>query len=373
MNQIRKNLSNILGWKTNRKIVVIESDDWGSIRTRSKHDYDVMLKAGLNVDANQFTRYDSLESNEDLDNLFDLLSSFKDSTSRSPVFTPICIVANPDFKKIKENSFQQYYFQSLDKTILDYPKHDKLIQLWRKGIESRLFVPALHAREHLNVKRFIKGLNDNNNNGLKIAFEHQSFGVTKYQEKEIIEHLGAFHPDDEKDIEDFESVINDAVELFEQTCGCKPLHFIPPNKESARQVDKYLADQGVKYITMSKLRKYPLGNERYKYQLNWWGKMNENKQTFLLRNAFFEPASNEHSDWVNQCLSEIELAFKWNKPALISTHRANYVGFIEEKNRSHGLSELKRLLEGMLNKWPDIEFMTSTELGDEINRDNKNC
>lgn len=363
---IRKNLSNFLGWRTKRRIVVFESDDWGSIRTRSKEDYDAMLKAGLDVNANQFTRFDALESNEDLDKLFDLLSNFKDSTSRNPVFTPMCIVANPDFKKIKENGSKQYFHEPLSKTILEYPKHDKLIEFWRKGTESRLFVPALHAREHLNAKRYIKGLNDTNNEGLKIAFEHQSFGATKYHDKEIVEHLGAFHPDDEKDIKDFELVINDAVQLFQETCGFKPLHFIPPNKESARQVDKYLANQGIKYITMSKLRKYPLGNEKYRYQLNWWGKKNENNQTFLLRNAFFEPASNEHSDWVNQCLSEIELAFKWNKPALISTHRANYIGYIDEKNRTHGLNELKRLLEGLLKKWPDIEFMTSTELGQLI-------
>lgn len=30
--QIRKNWANLPGWHTRRKIVVIESDDWGSIR-----------------------------------------------------------------------------------------------------------------------------------------------------------------------------------------------------------------------------------------------------------------------------------------------------------------------------------------------------
>ena len=52
---IRKNISNIFGWSTKRKLIVIESDDWGSIRTRSKRDYDKMLRLGLNVDASIFT------------------------------------------------------------------------------------------------------------------------------------------------------------------------------------------------------------------------------------------------------------------------------------------------------------------------------
>jgi hypothetical protein len=29
---LSRNITNARGWKTNRKIVVIESDDWGSIR-----------------------------------------------------------------------------------------------------------------------------------------------------------------------------------------------------------------------------------------------------------------------------------------------------------------------------------------------------
>ena len=43
LSKIRKNLSNIIGWSTTRKLVILESDDWGSIRTRSKVDYDALL------------------------------------------------------------------------------------------------------------------------------------------------------------------------------------------------------------------------------------------------------------------------------------------------------------------------------------------
>ena len=98
MNNLRKNLSNIFGWRTSRKIVVIESDDWGSIRTRSKKDYNVMLSKSMEIDHSNFTTYDCLESNEDLENLFELLHKHKDSTGRSAVFTPMCIMANPHFR-----------------------------------------------------------------------------------------------------------------------------------------------------------------------------------------------------------------------------------------------------------------------------------
>ena len=66
-------------------------------------------------------------------------------------------------------------------------------------------------------------------------------------------------------------------------------------------------------------------------------------------------------------MKEIEIAFRWKKPAVISTHRVNYIGNLVENNRIKGLQSLKELLTKMLAKWPDIEFMTSVELGKEIN------
>jgi len=73
------------------------------------------------------------------------------------------------------------------------------------------------------------------------------------------------------------------------------------------------------------------------------------------------------SDLVQSCLSEIEIAFRWQKPAIISSHRVNYIGSINPDNAKHGLKELNRLLLSITKKWPDIEFMTPTELGRLIN------
>ena len=47
----RKNISNIPGWRTNRKILVIESDDWGSVRIKDKTAYEALKKKGLKVDS----------------------------------------------------------------------------------------------------------------------------------------------------------------------------------------------------------------------------------------------------------------------------------------------------------------------------------
>ena len=89
--------SNIPGWCTNRKIVVIESDDWGSIRMSSLEAFKKLLKAGMREDRNHYNLYDSLESNRDLECLFETLSNFKDKNGKAPVMTGVNVVANPVF------------------------------------------------------------------------------------------------------------------------------------------------------------------------------------------------------------------------------------------------------------------------------------
>jgi len=369
MISIRKHLSNAIGWRTKRRIVVIESDDWGSIRTRSKKDYDAMLSKGLGVDRSNFTKYDGLESNTDLENLFELLNKHKDSTGRSAVFTPMCIMANPDFEKIKESEFRNYHYENFVETCKRYPNHDNVHDLWLEGIRERLFVPALHGREHLSVSRWMNLLKSGNE-GMLTAFEHQSFGGASFKGAEIPEYLGAFHPDFGSDIPHLQKIIEEAIVIFESICGYKPTHFIAPNREGPRELDATLAESEVKYLTMSKLRRYPMGEEKYGSEFHWVGKLNNLGQIMITRNCGFEPSDPLHTDWVSSCLSEIDNAIKWRKPAVISSHRVNFIGYIDEANASHGLKELDRLLRSIVKKWPDVEFMTSTELG-KIIRESK--
>lgn len=45
--QIFRNYINMFGLKTKQKIVVIESDDWGSIRMPNKKTYDKLQQRGI--------------------------------------------------------------------------------------------------------------------------------------------------------------------------------------------------------------------------------------------------------------------------------------------------------------------------------------
>lgn len=371
LNNIRKAISNIPGWSTKRHIVVFESDDWGSIRTRSKKDYDAMLAAGLNVDGSIFPKYDCLESNTDLERLYGVLSKHKDSTGRHPVFTPMCIMANPDFEKIQQNGFTKYVYEPMPETHKRYNNHDKVISLWYEGMEKRLFVPALHGREHLNCSLWLDLTRTNE--GMKIAFEHQSIGIWKYKDVPVEapyeDYCGAFQMSRTTSLPELQQIVLDAGRLFEKLCDYKPTHFIAPDAEPAYGLDPSFAHIGVKYYTNAKLRHPDLGNGRVRNEFVWLGKYYKDLDMInITRNGAFEQVDPGH-DWVNECMGDIDSAFRFHKPCIISSHRVNYIGSIDERNADDGLRKLDELLKAIIKKWPDVEFMTSTELGEIIRKE----
>ncbi|HKK87815.1 MAG TPA: hypothetical protein VJ917_03130, partial [Saprospiraceae bacterium] len=63
--------SNWKGWRTKRKIVVLESDDWGSVRMPSKEIENKVIEAGFPIVNRPHERFDALESAQDFEALFE--------------------------------------------------------------------------------------------------------------------------------------------------------------------------------------------------------------------------------------------------------------------------------------------------------------
>ena len=367
---LRVNVSNIPGWRTKRHIVVIESDDWGSIRMSSKEAFDRMLKAGMPVDRSHYNLYDSLECNDDLEQMYETLSKFKDSTGRHPVITGVNVVANPDFEKIKTNNFSEYIYEPYTETCKRYSNHDRVYDLWKEGIEKRLMVPIFHGREHLNAQFWMRALRDENKSTL-VGFENEVTGMPGIKGEKLPDFQAAFQIDTINDLVYQKEVLKTGLDLFEELYGYRSRYFVPTNGPFNNTLEKDLNEHGVKYINTGKKQKEPLGNGQYKINTRFIGDKNQYGQIYITRNCFFEPSSSgfekpANTDWINNCLKEIEIAFRWRKPAVISTHRVNYIGYLHPENRERSLKQLSELLGKMLKRWPDIEFMTSPELGDLI-------
>jgi hypothetical protein len=365
LGKLRKIVSNTFGWRTNRKIVVIESDDWGSIRTRDLEALNFLRKKGFEVDNSNFVKYDSFETEEDLSLLFEVLQSVKDQNGRSAVFTPMTIVCNPDFERIEENGFREYVYEPFTLTVKKHKESADLLSFYKEGIQNRLFLPEYHGREHLNYLRWMRGLQANEK-GLVEPFKVGTFGLSRVDGATIRDHLAAYDPELKEDIPLLMNSLSEGLDLFEDIFGYKAKYFVASKSPEPKNFEQVLADKGVKYLTRYKLQRYPLGDNNYEREFNWIGKKTVFGQTVITRNAGFEPSDDPNIDWVNNCLAEIDLAYRFKKPAVISSHRVNYVGRLSKDNRTNGLKQLGKLLAEIMKRWPDVEFMSSSELGDII-------
>lgn len=361
---IKRIAKNIRGYRTNRKIVVIESDDWGSIRMPSREIYQKWLKMGYRVDQIAYERYDSLASEDDLELLFDLLLSFKDRNENHPVITANALTANPDFDKIRDSGFQNYEYELITETFKRYPCHSNCLSLWKKGLESGVFFMQSHGREHLNVSEFMSALQSGDKD-VHVGFDHRMPGSIPKNRTTGNRYVEALRYTSKQDKQEKLDMILEGLNLFEKLFGYRSESFIPPNYIWSPDFNEAVSKQGVRFIQGQRKLKEPIENGHVQYHANYTGKRNRFGQTYLVRNAVFEPSLSKQKsgDPVDSCLKDISAAFRMKKPAIITSHRINYVGFIDESNRDQNLKRLERLLNEILKRWSDVEFMNSAELG----------
>lgn len=362
---VKSSIKQIPGWRTNHKIVVIESDDWGSVRMPSREVYVKLLKAGIRVDQCPYNRYDSLASEDDLLALFEVLKKFRDKNGQHPVITANSLVANPDFSKIKDGGFKQYFFEPFTQTLDRYPKHQNSFKIWKEGMSDGIFYPQFHGREHLNINRWLRFLQNGSGETL-FAFENELFGISTTITKENRpSYLSAMDFDDPSELVSQKEILTVGLELFEKIFGFQSVSYIATNYTWHPSLESTLSANGVKFLQGAGSQRQPDVNGK-KIIRHSLGQRNQTGQTYLIRNGLFEPSLNEKKDWVASCLKEINLAFFWNKPAIISSHRLNFIGFIDESNRTRNLRYLETILRTIVKKWPEVEFFTTEELGNTI-------
>lgn len=361
------NLVNIPGWHTDRHLVVIESDDWGSIRMPSREVYEQFLREGIRVDRDPYCRYDNLATKEDLEILFDALCSVRDKNGRPAVLTADAVVANPDFKKIKDSGFQKYYYEPITVTMSNSPEHTGVFEMWKEGMEAGVFHPQFHGREHLNVNKWLNVLRMGKDQVTRRAFELGTFGLT-VKVSPLIQgnYMGAFDSALKEDIKEYGDIICDGLNLFESLFGYRSLSFIATTYTWSPLIEPYLKNSGIEYLQGLVSQHVPNDNGQnfYYKKNNFQGMRSKAGLIYLMRNCFFEPTEYgcEH-DWVDECLSRIRFAFRWKKAAVICSHRLNFIGNLDSRNRDKNLKLFRKLLERIVRCWPNVEFVSSDELG----------
>jgi hypothetical protein len=364
---LKQYLVNSIGWRSKAKIIVFESDDWGMIRTNSREAYRGLINKNYPLTDCVYSTNDALERKKDVEGLVEVLNSHSVAYGQQPIFTLNNVVANPDFDKIRANNFQEYFREPFTETFLKYPQTEGIMSTYTEAFENKWIKPQYHATEHLNVNRWMKALN-NGNTAVRDAFEFEMCGVYSGQpsncRREFLDAFGAHHSEEYVDVA---SIITTGLDLFKSIWGFASHSFIAPCYIWPASIEAQLADLGIKYLQGTRVQIVPTDNQQgYTKKYHYLGQKSGYGQSYLVRNAFFEPTSDPNKDWVDSCLADIKMAFKFNKPAIISSHRINYIGRLRESNRDTGLRLLHLLLNEIHKHWPEVEYLTSDELGDKM-------
>jgi len=347
--------------------VVFESDDWGSIRTSTPKAYYFLLEQGYNLHASKYS-LDALETNDDLKELYGVLGNHTDFKGNPACFTANMIMANPDFDRIQASGFEEYYFEPVHETLNRDLTRNQVQKLWSAGLKSGLFYCQLHARDHLRYWEWLRDLKLNKPETIE-TFQYRMCGVPLACSKSHTSYYLPVYVDDSIYIReriDQKKLIEDGFRLFENEFNMKSLSTIAPGIGWTDSTENIWCSQGVKYMQGGSLQEHHKTNY-VDYIPHYLGeKSTKNEMLYLVRNCLFEPSDSKGNDYWKSTLKQIEIAFQKRTPAIISSHRVNYIGSISESNRMNSLKQLDLLLGAIVKQWPNVIFMNSVQLGERI-------
>jgi hypothetical protein len=355
------------GWRSADKILVIESDDWGSIRTSSAAAYRRLVARGYAMERSCWS-VDALETDEDLEALYGVLERFRDARGRPACITANMVMANPDFAAIRRSGFEEYVYEPAASTLAASSERQNVAALWREGMQRRLFRPQFHAREHVRWRAWLGALRS----GSAEALETLDLGMCGVPRAVSKEKQSFFEPvyigasADESRALDVRAMVREGVRLFEGQFGFRSLSTVAPNCVWTDTTEQAWAESGVRYIQGAFLQYGQAGRRPRGHYL---GQRTRHNGRYLVRNATFEPARQLRGEPWRGCLAQIARAFRFGIPAIVSSHRVNYVGSIVAANRKRGLDQLGRLLASVVSRWPEVHFLSSAELGYMIEHD----
>jgi len=355
-------LVNSKGRFVKNKYIIIESDDWGSIRTTKKENFKRFSRISY---GNPYLNHDTIASVDDLNALFDTIGLFTDSVGNHPVFTFNTVVGNPNFTKIADSGFEKYFYEPFTDTLESYYPSQRVFDLWSAGIEADFICPQFHGREHLNVPVWMNALREKNPELIEL-FNLGSWSTRSGKVNgSLVKLQAALDYENDGLLEYQKAAVKEGLSLFKQIFGFKAESMIANNYTWSPDLHKTINQNGVNLMQSMKYQVLPYSKYGKRKLIRRRFGENIDGLIFNVRNCIFEPSLFPESyDSISNCMKQIDVAFRLKKPAVISSHRLNYIGIHNENNRARSLKSLKNLLSLCLKRWPDVRFISSNKLLD---------
>jgi len=340
-NKVIRYLPYYLRKKTDHKIVVIESDDWGLERALTPEAIEwAISKYGKD----NFTRWttDSLETAEDLKLLFDLFANYKGDFKFAPVITANFITHNINYQ-IDSN----ITFRSIEDTIkINNPE---LYNMYLEGIKNNFLRPQLHGFCHYNLTLVSEYFQSEEG---REGFKNKFF----LAKPTIRNHTSCLEGECTVANRNYEAQLISAQEVFFKTFGFYSETFIPPRFIIDSQIIKLLKKNHIEFLQSGNRL---INSSSQRYYIPYYRRYLN--QVWLNRNCRLDP----HKDYgfnAEQCIYNINAAFENKQPAVIDFHRVNISGKYTPEYRNKSNDELNKVLNYLKIHHPVIIFTTSDKL-----------
>lgn len=306
-------------------VMIIESDDWGAGPVKAQ-------TAALN-------------------RLVDVLSRHRDNKGHPPVMTLALVLAVPDGGAIRQDS--QYH-----RCPFDDPRFDSVRQAIERGRVASVFSLQLHGLEHYWPAALMASTDP--------AVRDWILSETPGTTERLPSHLqsrwvdASVLPSRPLDPATVEVAVKDEVGLYQRVFGVLPRVAVPPTFVWTEGVEQAWGRAGVEFVVTPGLRSACRNASGLPSCDS--GPLYNNQQgagvTYLVRDDYFEPERGHRAE-----RGLAALAYKWaqRRPCLLETHRSNFIadGVSAERN----LSEISRLYALVLERHPDLRFVSTEELG----------
>ena len=358
-----KKLADSLGYRSCGPVLVIESDDWGATRVPSAEALDDFAGRHPEFRPDHYQRLDALDSYDDVASLRGVLLGVSNAAGEHPKVTMNFAMANPDFGAIRDNGFSRFEYEPLQTSYRRGGAGKTTLDALREASSSGVLRPQLHAREHLNATSWLSDVRGGG--ASRDAFDLGMVGVggAEYCAMDALNPLNA-------DV-DRVAYLAEAAALFEATFGFSSKSFIASCYVWDGEVERILRALGISQIQSGRFQRAPRRDGSLARRLRSMGSTTRCGQVLTVRNCNFETArwkdeGLSRAEIVERGVREVEEAFALRHPAVVCSHRVNYVSAVSPENAELGRGCLAEMLERVTEAHPDVRFLFSDELGDEI-------
>jgi hypothetical protein len=306
-------------------VLVIESDDWG---------------AG------------PLEQAVSLLRLREILGAVRDERGHPAVMTLGLVLAIADAQAMRCGKDGSYRRRDLAA-----PEHATILTAIRGGIDMHVFAPQLHGLEHYWPAALMRAAQaDRNVREWLVAAEQYTEALPDALQSRWVD--AAELPSQSLNSAETTEAVREEAALFEGIFQASPRVAVPNTFVWTEDTERAWSAVGVLYVVTPGTRYH--GRDAAG-RLAGDGKILRNGQqsgdiAYLVRDVYFEPVRGHAPE---SALAQIQARAALGRPALVESHRYNYLGAAAPASFA-ALSSLLRLVR---ERVPGVRFLTTESLG----------